>query len=139
MNQKGIDQIKKHEGFRQFVYDDTEGIPTIAFGRNLRDVGINADEGEYLLKNDVSKAVRQSDQEFPWMAKMNDARKWVIYNMVFNMGLAGFKKFKKTIAAAEAQDYESFSREMLDSKWSRQVGKRADELSVQMLTGDFPE
>ena len=57
--------------------------------------------------------------------------------MVYNLGLTRFKGFKKTIGFIELGEYDLAATEMLDSKWARQVGKRAIELSHMMKTGSW--
>jgi lysozyme len=134
--QKTIDQIKIHEGFRSNPYKCTGGKTTIGYGRNLDDVGISEKEAEELLLNDLARCERRlSDTSF--YNQLNDARKAVLLNMVFNLGFAGFMRFKRTIQAIVERDYETASNEMLDSEWARQVGDRAYELSEQMLTGEW--
>jgi len=53
----------------------------------------------------------------------------VLCDMAYNFGLARRYQLKKLLAALEE------SREMLNSKWAQQVGKRVEELSVLMLHG----
>ena len=55
--------------------------------------------------------------------------------MVFNLGLSRFRRFRKTIAAIKAGDWEQAAREMLASLWARQVGRRAQELAEMMRRG----
>ena len=43
----------KHEGLRNFVYNDSIGIPTIGVGRNLKSRGITNAEAMYLLNNAI--------------------------------------------------------------------------------------
>lgn len=63
-------------------------------------------------------------ETFPWFGKLNNPRKQAILNMLFNLGLTRFSKFKKMIACIEASDAVA-AREMLDSKWAKQVKGRA--------------
>ncbi len=67
---------------------------------------------------------------------MDDVRQRVIVDMAFNMGLGSLSKFKNTLGHIEAGRYEEASVEMLDSKWARQVGNRAQCLSNMMKTGE---
>ena len=53
-----IDQLRIHEGVEKTVYNDSEGIPTIGVGRNLRDRGLSDDEIDYLLSNDIDIVVK---------------------------------------------------------------------------------
>ena len=56
--------------------------------------------------------------------------------MYFNLGNRLFS-FKKMLKALKKQDYVKASEEMLDSKWSEQVGQRAVDLSNMMLNDIF--
>ena len=57
--------------------------------------------------------------------------------MVFNMGMEGVKRFKKMIKAISEGDDERVVIEMLDSRWARQVGNRANELAYQWQQDGF--
>jgi lysozyme len=59
-------------------------------------------------------------------------------DMLFNLGLPKLLKFKNTLAAIRQGDYERAARGMLNSKWARQVGRRAKELAEMMRTGEWP-
>lgn len=132
-----IDQLKRHEGFRYKPYLDTVGKLTIGFGRNLDDVGISIAEAEKLLKNDVAKVREKLVNNFDAFLSLSPERQAVLENMAFNLGFDGLMRFKKTIAAIEAGDYRKASVEMLDSKWAKQVGYRAVELSDQMRESEW--
>lgn len=130
------DMLIRHEGLRLKPYRDSVGKLTIGVGRNLDDVGITEEEARYLLKNDIQKAVVEA-KRFRWYAKLNNPRKQAIIDMIFNLGPSRFLGFKKMLAALEAGDYEAAAREMLDSKWAQQVGRRATELAEIMRTGEL--
>lgn len=129
-----IASVKKHEGLRLKVYKCTAGKNTIGYGRNLDDVGISADEAEYLLKHDLENAEIDA-QRFPIYEKLNQTRKDVLIEMVFNLGYSRLSGFKKMFAALERKDYDGAANEMLDSKWARDVGERAKTLSYFMRIG----
>ena len=129
--------LREEEGYRRFMYLDTEGIPTIGYGRNLKDVGINPIETEFLLRNDMQSALIAA-ASFPWFDDLSDLRKAVIVDMIFNMGLPRFKTFKKMIRAVTNKVYSVAALEMMNSKWARQVGKRADKLAYVMLNDKEP-
>jgi lysozyme len=134
---KLVEQLKRHEGLELSPYKDTVGKLTIGYGRNLDDVGISEKEAEFMLRNDIAIAITEADKAFDWLQNLNDARKDVVYNMVFNMGLPRFKGFKKMIAALERNYFAVAADEMMDSRWAQQVGIRALELQNQMLTGKY--
>jgi lysozyme len=56
-------------------------------------------------------------------------------DMTFNLGLTRLLYFKKMIAAINARDYTEASKQMLDSRWARQVGNRASTLAKMMANG----
>ena len=139
MIEKLKQQLIRHEDEILHSYRDSEGYLTIGVGRliDVRKGGkISHDEAMYLLDNDIKTVVGQCDREFDWFDDLDETRKIVILNMVFNMGMPNFKEFKKTITYIEAGNYFEASIEMLDSKWSGQVGKRAIELSDMMREGE---
>ena len=132
-----INQLKRHEGYRQFPYRCTAGKLTVGFGRNLDDVGITKGEAETLLWLDVAKVRNELEEKLPpWWSALDEVRQEVLINMGFNLGVNGLLKFKKMLSAVERKDYIKASKEMIASKWSKQVGTRADELAQQMLTGE---
>lgn len=137
-SEKLIQQIKRHEGVKLKPYKCTAGKLTIGVGRNLEDVGISEREAEFLLMNDLQRVIDQA-RAYSWYDKLNDPRKAVVLNMIFNMGAGGFSKFKKTHQLIEEGDFAEASIEMLDSRWSDMVGRRAIELSRQMDTGEWQD
>ena len=129
------DLLIKHEGLRLKPYRDTVGKLTIGVGRNLDDVGITREEARFLLENDIARADVELRRNFLWFPGRNRVRKAVLINMVFNLGISRFKRFKKLIAALERRDWDRAAKEMLNSKWAKQVGRRARELAKMMREG----
>lgn len=129
-----IEQIKIDEGFNGAPYLDTVGKTTIGYGRNLDDNPLTKEEAEYLLKNDLKK-VSYECCKLPYFSELTPTRRAVIINMVYNLGMPRFKKFKKTNKALSEKNYLLTSIEMLDSKWARQVGDRAVRLANIMRSG----
>ena len=133
-----VEMIKRHEGFRQFPYKCSAGKLTIGFGRNLADNGIGYDEALILLCNDIDSAISDFYGLFGPSTTVADLPQPVykaLVDMMFNLGLTRFKGFKKMIAAVEAENWNLAADEMLDSKWSTQVGQRAIELAEMMRSG----
>jgi lysozyme len=125
------------EGLRLKPYRDTVGKLTIGIGRNLDDVGISKDEALYLLENDIQRAIKEATQIFGtyrWLS-LDKVRQAVILDMLFNLGKTRFLTFKKFIQAVKEKDFEKAAEEMLDSKWAKQVGRRAKRLAYMMKTG----
>jgi lysozyme len=141
MNRKRLkNQLIHDEGVMASAYSDSEGYLTIGVGRLIdekRGGKLSADEIEYLLDNDIDKIINQATREFTWYHDLSEIRQEVILNMIFNLGIGGVKKFKNMINALERHDWEDSAREMLDSKWSGQVGHRAIRLSEAMRVDDW--
>ena len=129
------DMLIRHEGLMLKPYHDSVKKLTIGIGRNLDDVGITEEEARYLLRNDIQKVVSQAKQ-FPWYDGLSNPRKQVVLNMIFNLGLTRFSKFRNTIGCISRGEYAEAAKEMLDSTWAKQVGKRATELAKIMETGE---
>ena len=129
-------QLTRHEGLRLKAYRDTVGKLTIGIGRNLDDVGIAVDEADYLLTNDIDRAVRGLVARYPaWFPKLDPVRQAVLTNMCFNLGLTRLAGFHRTLACVARGQYGEASDAMLQSKWADQVGQRAVELAAMMRTG----
>jgi len=141
-----LQMITRHEGVRHKPYKDTTGHLTIGIGRNLAANGVSDDEIKLMLRNDVHRTIRALETAIPeWHVRLMSgngaqhmARENVIISMAFNLGAAGVAGFKKMWAAIDREDFDAAAREMLDSKWARQVGHRAQELAQIMRTGKMP-
>ena len=137
---KATEQIKRHEGLVLHAYKDHLGYLTIGYGRLVdqrRGGGITQAEAEFLLQNDINGKLAELKRRLPWFDKLNDARKAVLLNMCFQLGIAGLMSFKNTLAKIEAGDYAGAASNMLKSKWAQQTPRRAQEMAKQMKTGQW--
>lgn len=131
-------QLVKHEGEVNHAYKDSEGYLTIGVGRLIdkkKGGGISHSEAMYLLDNDIDSVIAACRNEFHWYPRLSENRQAVVANMVFNLGMPNFKKFKRTIHFLRLEMYQQAADEMLDSKWASQVGNRALELADLMREG----
>ena len=131
--EKLIEELKRDEGVELRPYKCSAGFLTL--GRNIQERGITMDESDYLLANDIKICEEEASKVFKWFPSLTDDRQRAIINMVFNLGLTKLLHFKKFLAAMEAGDYETAGKEMLDSKWARQVGNRSDRLEQMIVNG----
>ena len=159
-----FEQLKRHEGIRFTAYKCSRGFWTVGVGRNLEhnplcdaekltifgkllpdaDVirrlmfgKLSAEHVELLFLNDVAKAEELCHKHLP-MAELNDARKAVFINMVFQMGINGVLKFEDMLRFAGLCEFDLCAAAMLDSKWFRLDSPgRAQKLSDQMLSGEW--
>jgi lysozyme len=146
------EMIRLHEGSRILPYEDSKGILTIGVGHNIeanglpldilpyviRHGGITIEMENNLLEQDLQIAEEELLHQHPWVEELNYARRAVLIDMSFNMGLPVLNKFVKTLQYAKEGKWEDCSKEMLDSTWARQVGPRATRLSRIMYTGEMP-
>ena len=115
-------QLVKHEGKRNKVYLDSEGIPTIGVGFNLHrsdakqkiaamgvdyeklvsgDVSLTDEQVDSLLDDDIESAIADCKSVVGSFSMLSDVRKRVLVDMTFNLGKTRFGKFKKMLAAIE--------------------------------------
>lgn len=139
------DMIKLHEGTGPMrngnfmPYKDSVGLLTIGYGICIEKTGLRQNEADYILRSRVAEVENECLITFDWFDRIDEVRRAVVTDMVYNLGMPGFVKFVKFIGYIEREDYASASIEMLDSKWARQVGTRADRLSRMMETGQWPD
>ncbi len=129
-------QLVRHEGLRLKPYRCTAGKLTIGIGRNLDDRGISQKEAYAMLERDILDFEHQLLDEIPDVySGLDEVRQSVLLNMCFNLGIKGLLGFKNTLASIGAGDWERAANGMLASKWAKQVGLRAIELSELMRKG----
>lgn len=129
-------QLVRHEGLRLKPYRCTAGKLTIRIGRNLEDRGITQKEAYAMLERDILDCEQRLLEEIPNIYNnLDKVRQSVLLNMCFNLGIKGLMGFKNTLSFIAASDWERAANNMLTSKWAKQVGSRAIELSELMRKG----
>lgn len=136
-----------HEGLWIEPYMCAAKKWTFGVGRNYEDNPLSTEEVTFLLRtgptkefamlllyNDI-KRVRTELEDFDFFLMLNEPRQYALIDMCFNLGISRFSRFKKMIAALKEGDYDRAAKEMLDSKWAKQVGQRAITLSEMIRTG----
>lgn len=169
-----VQQLVFHEGLRTTLYRCTSGKLTIGVGYNIDDRGLSdmsealgravtleelkargLPEGDCIsvLKADIARFESSIRAKFPTYDDLDEVRKRVVVDFVFNLGGAGAQKFKSAIrfitlavaqrdpALAEAC-YTAAAFHIADSVWARQVDDglagrkgRADRLVYMLRTG----
>jgi lysozyme len=129
-----MEHVRDAEGFRSYPYRCSANKLTIGYGRNLEDKGISRGEAAFLLNTDLAEAIGDAER-LDYFASLDPVRQIVVVDMIFNLGAARFARFKKLNAALALHDYTLAYHEMIDSKWYRQVGRRAKKLVEAMKTG----
>lgn len=140
MIEKLTAQLKRDEGVIPYAYKDSLGYWTIGVGRLIdqsKGGKLSDDEIDYLLANDIKNHSAELFKLAPWIKSLDEVRQGALINMAFNLGVAGLLGFKNTLAMIQNGKYDDAAAVMLESKWARQVGKRANRLSEQIRTGEW--
>lgn len=118
------------------LYKDSVGILTIGVGHNIQERGISKAVSRLMLKEDIQDVVNDCRTLSYW-DDLGAVRQLVIADMVFNLGLSRFLIFVNLNKALAIQDYNLAGAEMTDSKWFKQVGRRAVKLRKAMISGEW--
>lgn len=139
-----VQELRRDEGVRYTPYEDTEGIPTVGVGHNLRAAPLPAGwsypltdaQVDTLLDQDLLNVYHDLDRGLSWWSQLCDVRQRVLANMCFNMGINGLMTFRNTLLAMREGRYADAATGMLQSKWATQVGARAKRLADMMTQGE---
>ena len=152
--------VARHEGYRCMPYLDTKKIWTAGYGYNLvanplklpaakiaeiKKHGVGEVEARKYLFQMLELVEHELSGKLDWWSRLNAARQAVFLDMAYNMGVNGLLDFKNTLACAKTRDFQGAAREMLNSKWSKDVNpkNRPDgrnyTLAEMMRSGVFPK
>ena len=99
--------------------------------------GLSDEQCYTLLETDVKDCVKDAVAIFGAAFDTYDLpRQEVIVNLLFNLGLGTFKKFRRAITAIKAGDWDEAGVQILDSRAARQTGQRYHRLARVLSTGD---
>ncbi len=150
---KVSEMITRHEGKRNKMYLDTKGIPTVGIGFNLDRVDAKAKikalgldynkvrSGKQLLtdkqidslfKYTLTEAITAAESFLSNFSEHPAHVQEVLINMAFNLGPNEFNGFDNLKTALLKKDYTTAVKEMINSKWHKQVKDRAIELEKIM-------
>ena len=114
-------------------YPDSLGFLTIGYGHLIKDhekaVPITEEEACALLDKDIEEHVHEVLKRWPWVSRLDEDRRNVVFNMAFNLGVYKLRRFKKFLAHMENRRWKEARGEMLNSLWARQVKSRATRLA----------
>lgn len=127
--------VRQFEGIRLKPYKCPSGKLTIGYGHNLEDNGISVEIAEELLKKDLDNANWECYKRLGCYSCLDDARRFVLLDMCFNMGINKLLSFKKMLAALDKKDFATAKKELLNSKYATQTKTRAQTLAHILETG----
>jgi len=119
------DRLIDFEGMVLQPYLCVNQFLSLGVGRNLDANGITEEEALYLLNNDIEAVIDKLDKHWKVWRSFPIAAQYVCIDLVFNMGINAWMSFRKTRAYMELGQWEEASKELLNSKYASQVGRRA--------------
>lgn len=149
---KWSERLIQHEGLSLMPYRCTEGKLTIGVGRNLEDNpptyeelralgdymhGITENAAKMLLRNDITRTYAALKHLVKGFEDLDDERQYALLDMCFQLGVAGFKKFKRLRKAVANQDFNKAAEECLNSKYAEQTPQRARRIAHLLKTGEW--
>jgi lysozyme len=151
--QRLLESIRLHEGYRAEPYRDHLSNWTIGYGHLLEDESLRQfmplgtvggllskltarETHDAWLVEDVTTALQDAER---WLgfafANLTDARQEVIVEMSFQLGFTRLSGFVKLRSAIMDEEWEQARVEMLDSLWARQTPERAHSLADKFRAG----
>ena len=138
------DQLIYDEGVVYEIYEDHLGYATFGIGHLVKEtdpeygqpVGTKVAYQRVMdcFREDCDVAVRECAilygedyfEDFPGEVQE------ILVNMMFNLGRPRLGKFKKMMAALKKEDWKEAAVEGRDSRWHKQVTKRAERLMSRL-------
>ena len=136
------EQLKIDEGCEDEIYNDHLGYPTFGIGHLVREsdpehgspLGTAVSEGRVIeaFEDDVASVLRDCAILYSDFHNLPEEVQQIVANMMFNLGRPRLSKFAGMKRGIDARDWDSAADEMVDSRWYRQVGRRAERLVDRM-------
>jgi len=129
-----IKKVKRHEGWRSKPYKCSTGHLTIGYGTKIDE--ISKEEGELLLRSRLDDILKYALPQVPEFWDLNNIRKLVYLDMLYNLGFKGFIGFKNMRKAVKEGNWHGAANEIHNSLYYKQVGIRGQENAKMMRFGN---
>ena len=136
------EQLEIDEGVVHEIYLDHLGYPTFGIGHLVKesdpeagwDVGTAVTESRCIkaYESDIESVLSDCYKLYEDFDDLPEEAQQIIANMMFNLGYPRLSKFKGMKRGVDSQDWNQAADEMVDSRWYRQVGARAERLEARM-------
>ena len=136
-----INELKREEGFRDRVYQCSEGVDTIGYGFNVKYLSkdeldlndgfiepMSEEVATKILESKVNKLIKAVDESYSWIDNLPEVVKIGIYDMIYQLGIKGFGSFVNTQKYLKLLDYPKGIENIKNSKWAKQTPRRANNL-----------
>tara|TARA_B110000285_G_scaffold176640_1_gene198369 strand:- start:999 stop:1442 length:444 start_codon:yes stop_codon:yes gene_type:complete len=132
------EQLEFDEGCVYEIYNDHLGYATFGIGHLVTEsdpeqgqslgTPVSSDRVAETFESDIQSVLRDCNILYSDFHNLPEEVQQVIANMMFNMGRPRLSKFKGMKRGVDSRDWNAAADEMVDSRWYRQVTKRADRL-----------
>ena len=136
------EQLKIDEGCVYEIYNDHLGYPTFGIGHlviesdpeNGEEIGTPVSESRVIeaFEQDVETVLSDCAILYPDFDELPEEVQQIVANMMFNLGRPRLSAFKGMKAGVDSRDWNEAADQMVDSRWYRQVGARAERLVERM-------
>ena len=136
------EQLEIDEGVKYDIYLDHLGYPTFGIGHLITEddpehgqpVGteVSKERVEEAFEKDCEWVVRDCYKLYDSFDDLPEEVQQIVANMMFNLGYPRLSAFKGMKAGVDSQDWNEAADQMVDSRWYRQVGARAERLVGRM-------
>ena len=140
------DTLKVDEGCVNSIYLDHLNLPTLGIGHLINEwdeeygkpVGtpVSEERVNELFDKDIEITIDECEQLFGNFENLPEEVQQILANMMFNLGRPRLSKFRKLCKAVAERNWKECAIQMEDSKWHKQVTKRADRLISRMNAVD---
>ena len=132
-------RIKKNEGYRNQIYYDQLGKPTIGFGHLIKQKEKFLHRKKYskkylntIFENDFNLALNDFIKNYSVKSLSKNLQE-VLLEMIFQLGIKNCLKFKKFNKLLKQKLLHVAALEMLASRWHVQTPERVENLVNSLL------
>ena len=139
-------QLEIDEGVVHEIYLDHLGYPTFGIGHLVTEsdpehgfavgTAISPERCSQAFQSDIHGVVSDCHILYPDFPNLPEEAQQIIANMMFNLGRPRLSKFVGMKRSVDNRDWDGAADEMVDSRWYRQVGARAERLVSRMRDVD---
>ena len=140
------EEIQNDEGRVNSVYLDHLNLPTVGIGHLIKEsdpeyglpVGTVVDDERVneLFDQDIKVTLSECEQLYGNFNDLPEEVQKILANMMFNLGRPRLSKFRKLCKAVAERNWQECAVQMEDSRWHKQVTKRANRLISRMKSVD---
>ena len=135
-------QLEIDEGCVYKIYNDHLGYATFGIGHLVTEsdpeqgqslgTPVSSERVAEAFDSDIETVLSDCNILYPDFEDLPEEAQQIIANMMFNLGRPRLSKFVGMKRGVDSKDWDAAADEMIDSRWYRQVGARAERLVDRM-------